>query len=332
MTGVDGAASAPTSGAHAQDSPSPDGARDALLVVHTGREATRKVAIQAARRLAEAGFALRVLPDEYSTDEGLFDELPESQRPRKVEADSDAAFGMEIVLVLGGDGTLLRAAELARHARVPMLGVNLGRVGFLAEADIDDLDEVLDAVVGRTYRVEERMTVDVVAHQNGTELGRTWALNEAIVEKMNWARLLDIVLEVDGRPVSEFACDGVLCATPTGSTAYAFSAGGPVVWPEVQAMLLVPEQRARAVRPAAGDLAGLAGGAGGVGPRGRGRARVRRAPDHRAAAGLAGRGRARTQPRPARPAARPAVHRPAGPQVRAPGAGLARPDPLSGAR
>jgi len=240
VTGVDGAASAPTSGAHAQDSPSPDGARDALLVVHTGREATRKVAIQAARRLAEAGFALRVLPDEYSTDEGLFDELPESQRPRKVEADSDAAFGMEIVLVLGGDGTLLRAAELARHARVPMLGVNLGRVGFLAEADIDDLDEVLDAVVGRTYRVEERMTVDVVAHQNGTELGRTWALNEAIVEKMNWARLLDIVLEVDGRPVSEFACDGVLCATPTGSTAYAFSAGGPVVWPEVQAMLLVP--------------------------------------------------------------------------------------------
>ena len=227
MTGVDGAASAPTSGAHAQDSPSPDGERDALLVVHTGREATRKVAIQAARRLAEAGFALRVLPDEYSTDEGLFDELPESQRPRKVEADSDAAFGMEIVLVLGGDGTLLRAAELARHARVPMLGVNLGRVGFLAEADIDD-------------RVEERMTVDVVAHQNGTELGRTWALNEAIVEKMNWARLLDIVLEVDGRPVSEFACDGVLCATPTGSTAYAFSAGGPVVWPEVQAMLLVP--------------------------------------------------------------------------------------------
>ena len=116
--------------------------------------------------------------------------------------------------MLGGDGTLLRAAELARHARVPMLGVNLGRVGFLAEADIDDLDEVLDAVVARTYRVEERMTVDVVAHQNGTELGRTWALNEAIVEKMNWARLLDIVLEVDGRPVSEFACDGVLCATP----------------------------------------------------------------------------------------------------------------------
>jgi len=173
----------------------------------------------------------------------LDDEAPDldpSCYSRVVPLGPAAAEGTELVFVLGGDGTLLRAAELARHARVPMLGVNLGRVGFLAEADIDDLDEVLDAVVGRTYRVEERMTVDVVAHQNGTELGRTWALNEAIVEKMNWARLLDIVLEVDGRPVSEFACDGVLCATPTGSTAYAFSAGGPVVWPEVQAMLLVP--------------------------------------------------------------------------------------------
>jgi len=218
-----------------------DGAlRDALLVVHSGREATRRVALEAARRLAGAGFALRVMPDEYSTDEGLFDELPDEIRPRTIAPDSEAAQGMEIVLVLGGDGTLLRAAELARHAGVPMLGVNLGRVGFLAEADIDDLDEVLDAVVARSYRVEERMTVDVVASFEGQVVGRTWALNEAIVEKTNWAKLLDVVLEVDGRPVSDFACDGVLCATPTGSTAYAFSAGGPVVWPEVQALLLVP--------------------------------------------------------------------------------------------
>ena len=219
-----------------------DGTRDALLVVHTGRETTRRVAVQAARRLCAEGFTLRVMPDEYSTDEGLFDELPAGQRPHRVDPQdvSDAARGAEIVLVLGGDGTLLRAAELARHARVPMLGVNLGHVGFLAEADVDDLDAVLDAVVSRTYQVEERMTVDVVASLDGRQVGSTWALNEAIVEKVNWARLLDIVLEVDNRPVSDYACDGVLCATPTGSTAYAFSAGGPVVWPEVQALLLVP--------------------------------------------------------------------------------------------
>jgi NAD+ kinase len=215
-------------------------ARDALMVVHTGREATRKVAATVASRLHAAGFTLRVMPDEYSTDAHLFDELPPDERPLRIDPDDDAANGAEIVIVLGGDGTLLRAAELARAARVPLLGINLGRVGFLAEADLDDVDEVLDAVIARSYRVEERMTVDVAATSDGQVLGRTWALNEAIVEKTNWAKLLDVVLEVDDRPVSEFACDGVLCATPTGSTAYAYSAGGPVVWPEVQAMLLVP--------------------------------------------------------------------------------------------
>ncbi|HEY2224417.1 NAD kinase [Actinomycetospora sp.] len=214
--------------------------RDALIVVHTGREATRKVASTVASRLHAAGFAMRVMPDEYSTDAGLFLDLPDDERPQRVDPDDDAANGAEIVIVLGGDGTLLRAAELARQARVPLLGINLGHVGFLAEADLDDVDEVLDAVITRSYQVEERMTVDVVVSSDGQVLGRTWALNEAIVEKTNWAKLLDVVLEVDHRPVSEFACDGVLCATPTGSTAYAYSAGGPVVWPEVQAMLLVP--------------------------------------------------------------------------------------------
>lgn len=214
--------------------------RDALIVVHTGRDATRQVASTVASSLYQAGFKLRVMPDEYSTDAGLFDDLDPEERPQRIDPVDDAANGAEVVIVLGGDGTLLRAAELARHARVPLLGINLGRVGFLAEADLDDLDEVLDAVVHRTYRVEERMTVDAVVTSEGRELGRTWALNETIVEKTNWAKLLEVVLEVDDRPVSEFACDGVLCATPTGSTAYAYSAGGPVVWPEVQAMLLVP--------------------------------------------------------------------------------------------
>lgn len=214
--------------------------RDALIVVHTGRDATRQVASTVASSLYRAGFELRVMPDEFSTDAGLFDDLDPEERPQRIDPVDDAANGAEVVIVLGGDGTLLRAAELARHARVPLLGINLGRVGFLAEADLDDLDEVLDAVVHRTYRVEERMTVDAVVTSEGRELGRTWALNETIVEKTNWAKLLEVVLEVDDRPVSEFACDGVLCATPTGSTAYAYSAGGPVVWPEVRAMLLVP--------------------------------------------------------------------------------------------
>ncbi|MGH3911764.1 MAG: NAD kinase, partial [Pseudonocardiaceae bacterium] len=129
---------------------------------------------------------------------------------------------------------------LARPCRIPLLGVNLGRIGFLAEAEVDSLDETVKAIVAHDYLVEERMTVDVTATLNGTSLAQTWALNEAIVEKSRPERILEVVLEVDHRPVSGFGCDGVLCATPTGSTAYAFSAGGPIVWPDVDALVVVP--------------------------------------------------------------------------------------------
>ena len=144
------------------------------------------------------------------------------------------------MFALGGDGTLLRAAELARPFGAPVLGVNLGRVGFLVEAEMDDLDEAVQRVIDRDYHVEERMTLDVAASVQGEVIAHTWALNEASVEKSSRERVLDVVVEVDARPVSSFGCDGVLCATPTGSTAYAFSAGGPVVWPDLDALLVVP--------------------------------------------------------------------------------------------
>ncbi|WP_069626013.1 NAD kinase, partial [Streptomyces niveus] len=156
------------------------------------------------------------------------------------EATSGALNGCELLIVLGGDGTLLRGAAFARTSGVPMLGVNLGRVGFLAEAERDDLDKVVDRVVTRAYEVEERMTIDVLVHSNGDVVHRDWALNEAAVQKVSPERMLEVVLEIDGRPVTGFGCDGIVCATPTGSTAYAFSAGGPVVWPEVEALLMVP--------------------------------------------------------------------------------------------
>ena len=152
----------------------------------------------------------------------------------------DLVRAVEMVLVLGGDGTLLRAADLARPAKVPLLGVNLGRVGFLAEAEQESLGEALDAIVAGKYQVEERMTVDALVRHEGRVLDRTWALNEACVEKSTRERILEVMLEIDGRPVSSFGCDGVICSTPTGSTAYAFSAGGPLIWPQVEAMLVVP--------------------------------------------------------------------------------------------
>jgi NAD+ kinase len=211
--------------------------REVLLIVHPDRDTTRDAAGEVAVRLAAAGIGLRVLDDEVRR----LVEPPDRSLPCAVVAPSDdPARGAELVLVLGGDGTLLRAAELARPAGVPVLGVNLGRMGFLTEADYDALGDTVDRVVERRYRIEERMTVDVTVTVGDTVVAHTWALNEASVEKCSRERILDALIEVDGRPVSSFGCDGVLCSTPTGSTAYAFSAGGPVVWPDVEALLVVP--------------------------------------------------------------------------------------------
>lgn len=157
-----------------------------------------------------------------------------------VASDESAANGADLVVVLGGDGTVLRAAELARNGDAPLFGVNLGHVGFLAEAESEDVTAVVDAIVNRRWEVEERMTLDIRILHNGDLVHRTWALNEMALEKRTRERIIDLVVEVDGRPLSRWGCDGVVCASPTGSTAYAFSAGGPVVWPEVSAMLVVP--------------------------------------------------------------------------------------------
>jgi NAD+ kinase len=208
--------------------------REVLLVMHTGRVEARHTAEKAAAWFASGGVRLRVLADEAPV-------LDRSCYERVVPPGPAAATGVELVFVLGGDGTLLRAAELARTADVPVLGVNLGRVGFLAEADTDQLEDVVAHAVNRQYRVEDRMTVDVTATTlDGRLIAESWALNEASLEKSSRERILDVRIEVDHRPVSSFGCDGVLCATPTGSTAYAFSAGGPVVWPHVNALLIVP--------------------------------------------------------------------------------------------
>jgi NAD+ kinase len=181
--------------------------------------------------LIDAGFTVRVIAGE-AVDLGLPDLVPVSGPA--------AADGAEIVVALGGDGTFLRAAELARPASAPLLGINLGRVGFLAEAEISDLDTAVADVVAGAYTVEERLTLDVTVRLHDEQVFSSWALNEMSVEKGTRERMLEVRVDVDGRPLSRYGCDGVICATPTGSTAYAFSAGGPVVWPAVEALLLVP--------------------------------------------------------------------------------------------
>lgn len=214
--------------------------RSVLLLAHTGRPAALRSAQLVHESLTREGLNVRMLKDEVEELARAGFELT----PVEVVEDTDAAQGVELVMVLGGDGTLLRAAELARPAGAPLLGVNLGHVGFLAEAEREDLGETVRSAVERDYVVEERMTLDVAVFHNGRNEGppseRTWALNEATLEKGDARRVLETILELDGRPLSRWACDGVVCATPTGSTAHAFSAGGPVVWPDVDALLVVP--------------------------------------------------------------------------------------------
>jgi NAD+ kinase len=207
--------------------------RAVLLVVHTGRRAAVGAARELANRLHAAGVDVRVLTAE----------APHLRCDDVTAVDPVAAVSagdLELVVALGGDGTLLRAAELARPAGTPLLGVNLGHVGFLAEVDRSDLEMTIERILDRTYDVEERMTLDLVVVRGGAEIAHDWALNDVTVEKASRQRMLDVVVEVDGRPVSRWGGDGIVCATPTGSTAYAFSAGGPVVWPSVQALLVVP--------------------------------------------------------------------------------------------
>ncbi|WP_432511217.1 NAD kinase [Kineococcus sp. SYSU DK001] len=209
-------------------------ARSVLVLAHTGRPEALNALTKVVHRFHEAGIRTVMTREEAAAlsvaDRGLVEEC-------ELEGALD---GAEMVIVLGGDGTILRAAELVRGTDTPLLGVNLGHVGFLAEAEREEIVGTVARVVAGDYRVEERMTLDVRVSVEGRVVASSWAVNEVSVEKANRERLLELVVDVDGRPLSTFGGDGVIAATPTGSTAYAFSAGGPVVWPEVEALLVVP--------------------------------------------------------------------------------------------
>jgi NAD+ kinase len=214
----------------------PNSDRNVLIVAHTGREDSLEAAVTVCRQLQAAGVTPVLNAEEY---DDLLRYAPDLA-PVSMLGDQVAITDLEIVIVLGGDGTILRAAELTRGCSAPLLGVNLGHVGFLAESEREDLTAAVTRVLARDYEVEERMTLNVRVKVDSEVVYETWALNEATVEKASRERMLEVVIEVDGRPLSSFGCDGVVMSTPTGSTAYSFSAGGPVVWPSVDAMLLVP--------------------------------------------------------------------------------------------
>jgi NAD+ kinase len=158
----------------------------------------------------------------------------------KVYLSTDSSIpAVELVLVLGGDGTILRGAEYAVANNVPLLGINLGHVGFMAEVEAFTFEDVANAVINKDYVSDERMLLSLEVKRNGSVIERGWALNEVSIERKS-TTMVELFVQIDNRPLSRWGCDGIICATPTGSTAYAFSAGGPVLWPEVQALVLLP--------------------------------------------------------------------------------------------
>ena len=210
--------------------------RHVLVLLHAAQNEAVVAAAEVCVQLVSAG----IVPVVRDTERFEIEQQAPSLAPLATLDESVTVDELECAVVLGGDGTILRAAELLRGSSAPLVGINLGHVGFLAETERAGITDVIAKVCARNYEIEERLTLRVRVKQGADVVFETWALNEATVEKASRSRILEVVLEVDRRPLSSFSCDGVVMATPTGSTAYSFSAGGPIVWPTVDAMVLVP--------------------------------------------------------------------------------------------
>ena len=199
--------------------------RHAIFVINPSRTAALSAARDISQILLKEGFTLST-PSEVSI-------LGISQ------VNSDSLATAEVVVVLGGDGTILRGSEIARGQSIPILGINLGHVGFLAEVEKLSLVEIAASIVAKGFVTENRMVLKYSVVRDGAVISTGWALNEVTVER-DGTTMVELFVQIDNRPLSRWGCDGLICSTPTGSTAYAFSAGGPVLWPEIDALLLLP--------------------------------------------------------------------------------------------
>ncbi|MGI8459258.1 MAG: NAD kinase [Propionibacteriaceae bacterium] len=234
----------------ASDRPTEPGVRRVAILTHTGRAEAVKLLDRLVAGLSSAGIVSMVPPDDLALlRSGAPDTRAEELTGVESRGSADGDMGVcherppgdfELLVVLGGDGTILRGAEWVVDTDTPLLGVNLGHVGFLAEAESSEIDLIVEHVVHRSYAVEERLTIDVTVYADEHPVWSSFAINEVSIEKAARERMIEILVEIDGRPLSRWACDGLIVATPTGSTAYAFSAGGPVIWPGVEALLVVP--------------------------------------------------------------------------------------------
>lgn len=197
--------------------------RSVLLVIHPNKTEAHSLASSLAQALVASGLKVYTNHSHPSADMQPLTDISE----------------VEIAIVLGGDGTILRAAEITHGHSIPVLGINMGNVGFLAEIDRPSIERIVDGVVNRTYKGESRLVLQYALERNSSIIETGWALNEITIGR-NDSQMVELFVQIDGRPLSRWGCDGVIASTPTGSTAYAFSAGGPVVWPEVNAIILLP--------------------------------------------------------------------------------------------
>ena len=205
--------------------------RRLLLVVHPTRSDAKTTAEALIAKLASENFEI------VSTSEIEMAGIAKISLSELGDLLSESA--IELAVVLGGDGTILRAAQAIRGSSVPLLGVNLGHVGFLAQIGRPTIAELGTAIIAKNYKSERRMVLQYRIERAGESIANGWALNEVTIERSSEA-MVELLVQIDHRPLSRWGCDGIICATPTGSTAYAFSAGGPIVWPEVEALVLLP--------------------------------------------------------------------------------------------
>jgi NAD+ kinase len=200
------------------------------LVPHRDRPVAHELARRAAAWLTAHDLEVRI-PMGDAAAAGL----------PKLGVDLDAfPLGLDLAISLGGDGTMLRAVDLVYESGAAVLGVNVGQMGYLTEVEPGDLDHALERLLAGDFEVDERMVLEVVVGSHGRAAGRWWALNEAVIEKVRTGRLVRLDVEINGTFFTSYAADGVIIATPTGSTAYSFSARGPIVSPRHRCVLLTP--------------------------------------------------------------------------------------------
>lgn len=199
--------------------------RAAVLIVNPSRSEAVQAATTLAELLLEASFDLFTISDVVIN--GV------------INCATENLPNLEIAVVLGGDGTILRGAELTRERNIPLLGINIGHVGFMAEVIRPEISAVAKSVIEKSYGLDSRMVLAYEVIRAGKIINTGWALNEVTVERQHTS-MVELFVQIDGRPLSRWGCDGLIASTPTGSTAYAFSAGGPVLWPEVEALVLLP--------------------------------------------------------------------------------------------